>query len=352
MKKLLSLILSILIIASMFAGCAANESAPADSDRYFDSMNSTQGSVSMDKGGYGGIYDEESSIEPESPNMSDATSDTDLYLNNQKLIYSCNIEMETLTFVDAVAEIKAMIRQYEGFVESDSMSDDSWNWYYEDYKKNGGTLKERIVIRIPTEHYSNFVNALGESGKIMNKSERVTNITKSYNETSTIIKMLEQEEKTLLEMLGRCNTIQEMLSVESRLSEVQRKLAIYKNELGNMDIDIAFSTITIQIREVMEYTRVVENELTFFERFVEAIDDSCESFLDVLSNCVIAFVYMAPYIVGGLIVFVVIRVVIKKKRKTKNCSRETMQITGNSTNENKSHDESLGNQSDNGKTTS
>jgi hypothetical protein len=299
------------LVASLLIGCGAstNDMAVAPNSPKGEAMDSVTSNGSFD-GNYVNT-NPESSIEKDTD---EPHSDTDLYLDSQKLIYSCDIEMETLTFADTVAEIKTMIKSFDGFVESDSMSDNSWNWYYENYKKNGGTLSERIVVRIPTEHYNDFIHSLDGSGKIMSKSERVTNITKSYNDTATTIEMLEKEEDMLLEMMDQCSTIDEMLSVESRLSTVQQRLAIYRSDLGDMDMDIAFSTITIQIREVMEYTKVVAEELKFVERFVDAVKDSCEEFVNVLEDIVIFIVYAAPYIGIGVVIFIIIRFNIKKKK--------------------------------------
>lgn len=313
MKKTLSVILTFVLLASLLAGCGASTMGDAEYAPMEDSKNAiSSDSAVMDN--YYGVGSDESFAES-AESESGSESDTDLYLDSQKLIYSCNIEMETLKFADTVAEIKAMIAEYEGFIESDSMSDDSWNWYYAEYKKNGGTLSEMIVARIPTKNYNDFVNGLDGSGKIMSKSEKVTNITKSYNDTSTTIEMLEKEEEMLLAMMDQCKTIDEMLSVESRLSTVQQKLAIYRSNLGDMDMDIAFSTVTIRIREVMEYTRVVAEELKFVERFVEAVEDSCEEFTDVVEDLIIFMVYAAPYAVIAIVIVVVVTVSTKHKKE-------------------------------------
>ena len=309
MRKTLSLILAFVLVASLFVGCGASTNDKAEYAPMEDSMISNGSAMGGD---YDGVKNESSTADKET-----AESDTDLYLDSQKLIYNCNIEMETLTFPETIAEIKAMIKEYEGFIESDSMSDDSWNWYYSEYKKNSGTMYERIVARIPTKNYNTFVNALDGSGKIMSKSENVINITKSYNDTSTTIEMLEKEEEMLLTMMEQCATIQEMLSVESRLSEVQQRLAIYRSSLGDMDMDIAFSTVTISIREVKEHTKPVAEELKFIERFVDAVKDSAEEFIDFAEDVIIFLVYVAPYAVVCAVVIVVIKITTKNKKADK-----------------------------------
>lgn len=316
-RKLLSLFITMLLVVSTCAGCGSSGMA-------YDSYDVAYPEAPMEMAPSADYVANGSMVKGEYTE----SSATQQYLESQKLIYSCNIEIETLNFAETVNSIKSAISEFDGFVESDYVSDDSWNWYYSDYKKNGGTLSEYIVVRIPTDNYEAFLAKLDGSGKVMSKQERVTNITKSYNDTSTTIEVLEKEEDMLLEMMDQCNTIDEMMTVETRLSEIQQRLAIYRSNLNTMDVDIAYSTIDVNILEVMEYTRDVEKELTFVERVVEAIKSSCDSFAGVVEDVVIFAIYAAPYLIISVVILVVVLLVEKKKpmarrKKTKN---ETMTV--------------------------
>ena len=314
-KQCATLWLSVLLIVCLFTGCSSGSAM--DVGYVNNAVTESMGTASDDY-----YYAEEEWIEEEKNTVteetdsSEAPSKTDLYLDSQKLIYSCDIEIETLDFKNTVDAIKASIKESDGFIESDSLSDNSHNWYYSDYHKNSGTLSEYLVVRIPTTSYEKFLNSLEGTGKIMSKSEDVTNITKSYNDTSTTITMLEKEEIMLLDMLEKCETIQDMMTVETRLAEVQQRLAIYKSNLGEMDMDIAFSTISIQINEVMEYTRVVE-EMNFIQKIVAAIKDSADSFGEFLEGTLITLIYAIPYIAICVVIVIAIKISVKNKRKKK-----------------------------------
>jgi hypothetical protein len=242
-----------------------------------------------------------------------SSQDTNDYLATQKLIYKCNMTIETLTFNDTVASIKDSIKTHGGFIESDELSDDSWDWYYTSYEKRTGTLYEKIVIRVPATKYNDFLKELEGKGKVLTKTEQVTNITKQYNDTQTMVQAYQKEQAMLLEMMDKATTISEMITVEERLATVNRQLALYQSQLSGMDTDIAFSTITVTIKEVVEYTRVVE-EKNFVQRVWEAITDSADSFIEFLEGALIFVIYVLPYIVIiGAIVFTI--VFIKRKRR-------------------------------------
>ena len=254
----------------------------------------------------------------DSQTKSNDETKTQDYLASQKLIYRSSVELETLEFTESVKTIKELINKYNGFVESDRKSDSANDWYYSDYTKSSGTLNETIVIRIPTDKYSEFLSSVEGVGKVISKEENVENITKQYNDTETNIESLKIQESRLLEMMEQAKTIEDMVYVETRLSEVQRQLKSYQSSLSEMDTDIQFSTITVTIREVVKYSPTVVEE-TFGERIKEAFDSSIESFVDFVQGLVIAIVYMWPFLILLGIIAIVIVIIVKSvsKRRAK-----------------------------------
>lgn len=325
-KRILALVLSALMICTLLAGCAA--SAPMD-DGYI-SGNKAESSWSDSFNGLDYVGDVEADYAPESPmespsyetNTNDKTDEenTQSYLDSQKLVYSCTISMETLFFEETTQAIKDLVKHYGGFIEADTVTDNSYNWYYDDYYKDSATLVEYVTIRIPSKNYEAFLSGISEQGKVIKKSENVDNITKSYNDTATLIETLTKEKEMLLEMMDKCTTIDEMITVETRLSTVSKELAVYQKNMDSMEMDIAFSTVTLTIEEVMQYSPEPYEEPTYIERVVESLGDSIDVFLDFLAELSIALIYMAPFILLLAIIIALMIVIIKKwikKRATK-----------------------------------
>ena len=239
-------------------------------------------------------------------------SDTASYLESQKLIYSCSMDIESKEFEKAQADIKSLVKQYDGFVAYDSVTDNAHNWYYSSYDKTHGTLRENMTVRVPTKNYNNFVNGLSAVGKVLAKNENVENITKQYADVETTVKSLRTQENRLLEMMAACDTVSEMITVETRLSEVQRQLERYQTQLDGMDMDIQFSTVTITLTEVVEFTNHVD-EIGFLQEFREAILDSSENFVEFVQDVLIMLVYCLPYL--AIIAFIVVAIIQLTKKK-------------------------------------
>lgn len=334
--------ISLLLAMSMFLmGCGSSMKADTSyavvettsaSDAWYGGENSYSNGA-YDKGDY--VWDDSEEMEywdetaaaPEKTPGNDFVRETK---DSEKLVYMCKIDMETLEFAKTVSTLKELINKYDGFIESETQSDDASGWYYSTYTKTTGTLREFIVVRIPTENYNQFLDDLDGTGKIRNKSQNVENITKRYNNTATTVKSLQTQEARLLEMMEQATTIEEMLYIEDRLSEVQNELAMYKNELSEMDTDVQYSTVTMVIDEVLEYTREREPQKvsTFADRLKNTLRNTWSGFLNFLENFLFFLIEVTPVLLflgafGGIIALIIVKSVkASRKRRAKKAEKK------------------------------
>lgn len=239
--------------------------------------------------------------------------------SEEKLVYSCSINMETLTFAETEAKIRESIAKYKGTISSESASDGNYRWYYED--GGSGTKSLYMTIRIPTKDYRNFLKDLeGAGGSIRSTSMNVENITRRYNDQSVRIQALETQEKRLLEMMDKAETIKEMITVEDRLTEVQTELNQARTTLSVMDHDVAYSTISLNLQEVVRYT---ENKITqtFGERIVSAFTNSFADFGDFLEDLSIALIYLLPYLLLIAVIVLIVGFLTRKGRAERRARR-------------------------------
>ena len=327
MKKRLTIFAScFLVLALILTGCGAATKEEASIGSSFNGIDKGD----MFDGFYGSADMEmapeapmEPSAKPESGNTTTNTSEQEQIKSQDKLVYTCNMTIETLQYKDTMKAIKDKITEFNGIIEYEEERDDSYGWYYEDYIKRNGTLHTYITIRIPSERYNEFLIALEGHGKVTNKSMNVENISKTYYETEATIESLKIQEERLLEMLKQADTIEDMITVETRLTEVQTQLNKYKTLLESMNMDVNYSTINLKIDEVLEYT-ATENPVkknTFFDRLKNTIVDSWEFFLESLEDLLFFAIRLVPVavIVGaiGIPVFLIVKTNIKKKKATK-----------------------------------
>ncbi len=100
----------------------------------------------------------------------------------------------------------------------------------------------------------------------------------------------------LLEFLGRAETVEEIIALEERLSEVRYQLESMESQLRTMDNLIEYSTVKINISEVRELTVVKEEEPTAWERIAEGFLKSLSNIGNGIEEAGIWFLVNIPYL--------------------------------------------------------
>ena len=183
-----------------------------------------------------------------------------------------------------------------------------------------------LTVRIPTKYYNDFLGGIEGEDKITSKRSYVENISRKYYDTSARIEALEIQQDRLLDMLAQATEIEDMITIESRLSEVQYQLNSAKTSLASMDADVAFSTITVNVSEVMEYTPAQEpvKSNTFVDRLKNTLSETWEFFWEMLEGLLFAVIRLIPVALVVGVVALIIRAIIKahKKKKMKKAAQQ------------------------------
>ncbi|MBD5460261.1 MAG: DUF4349 domain-containing protein [Lachnospiraceae bacterium] len=329
MRKKIAVFALTLTMAFLTTACGSDSSA---SD-YFVGANkggATQNGVMADSGSGNydyNDYDEDYSYEygyaesdswnVESTANNDTQQGQDGTLTGEKLVYTCELSIETLEYEQCVNAIKNNISAFGGIIERESESDSARNWYYGDYVKTTGTRRLNMTVRIPSGKYYEFLASLEGTGKIVSKNSYVENISRRYYETDALIQSLEIQQQRLLDMMEQAETIEDMLIIESRLSEVQYQLNSARNSLSSMDTDVAFSTVTVLVDEVMEYTpqEPVVKTNTFWDRLQNTLSETWEFTLEMLEFLLFMVIRLIPVAVFIAVVVLIVLFCIKQGQK-------------------------------------
>lgn len=342
-KKILSVIFSFALMASLLTGCGSSDMATTAEGG--SSYVSSEKSASADNKGiaYDIEYEEsanedyaemdmEAAADAEYKDASDNGSNDaketknlkEINLLEEKLVYRCNLDIETLDYQSTMSALKDAIKKYNGIIQCENESDDVTNWYYKDYEKTRGTLHNYLEVRVPSANYYDFISELDGTGKIISKSSSIDNISQKYYDTTTQIEALKVQEKNLLEMMEKCETIEDMITVESRLSEIQYKISSLTTDRVYMDMDVAYSYVNIDIREVMEYNYAQKpvKKNTFMDRLKNVINNTYTGFLKFLEVVLFIIIELIPYIIIVLIICFIFRKKIKNFKEVKRAEKE------------------------------
>ncbi len=252
----------------------------------------------------GGYYANgaESPTEEYSYGVSDNAGSSELIMpGEKKLIYSGSMTIETKTFDETDALIRNRLNEVKGYIASE------YEYIRNDGRDNSHRYKT-MTLRVPTEHYQSFIDALSGECRVISRSSSVDDITSEYYDVSAQIEALEMQQERLLAMMAEALTIEDMIAVEARITQVQNDLNRLKTRKKGMDTDVDYSILNISMEEVVLYSETGDS---FFSEAADAISDGLRSFISVVRTFAVGLLYLWPY----LLVIAVIAFVMKKTGK-------------------------------------
>ena len=295
MKKLLALTLTLLLVAAMLFGCGAksNDAAEGGSANRYESVE---------------IYDKE--ISGSTTDSSAAPQQT-----NQKLVRKVWLNAETEDLDALLATVDSRITELSGYVENREVYNGS---NYSSHRYRTASL----TIRIPADKLDEFVGQVTENSNIVSQNETTENITLSYADTESRQKALEVEQTRLLELLAKAESMEDILKIEERLTQVRTELEEVTSRLRVYDNMVDYGTIYLEINEVREYT-VVEEPETVWERigtgFMESLEILGNFFVELFVFLIVALPFLVPI---GLVITALILLRKRAKRKKNSQPKE------------------------------
>ena len=306
-KRFVLPVILILVTAMMCAACGSSYAKRADSGAAYEEAKAESSYEYYEEPAEAAAEDywEEETAEKEASGESGAYTaeqENGTTLTNDKLVYTCNLDIQTTEYQKTIQAIREKIRQYNAIIEYESETDSDYKWYYSGHVKNSGTMSLSMRVRVPVANYNAFVTDAGDFGKVTSKSQNVENISRKYHNTETRIESLTKEEARLLEMMDKADTIEEMIYIEQRLTDVEAELNSYKSSLEAMDVDVAYSTVNLNVKEVFVYAEPDAPTVTFGQRIAKAFKESWEGFKNFLEGLLIVIIHLLPFLAAGLIV--------------------------------------------------
>ena len=302
MKKFLALLLA-LVMALALVGCGA--SAPK-TEAFMDMTTSDDAAMDMgfDAGGAPmEDYKEEAEYQNGAFEEYPSTTDNDK-LKDVKMVYTANMDLQTLSFDQADSDISALVEEMGGYFEQRSISNRSSGYRYAEY-----------TVRVPAEKFNDFCSQMGDLCHLVYKNESADNITESYYDTQSRLVTAQTKLERLQELLRRAESMEDIITIESAISETEWTIENLTGTLRTYDSLVGYSTIYMTLHEVYELSGQGQAPVTFGDRLGESFLDGLKSIGRTAQNFAVWLAYSWFWL---LIVVVIVIVVIRTIRRRKN----------------------------------
>lgn len=203
---------------------------------------------------------------------------------SRKIIFTANLSLNSDDVGRSFNDASALARTNGGYVEKSQYSNDPG-----DNTKRSASL----TIRVPVQNYDALVASLRTMAGVSVETEgsNSSEVTEQYTDLQSRLRNLERTEEQYLVLLNQAKTIQEILTVQDRLSSVRSQIEQIQGRLKVLDDLTDFATINLTVAPVVAK---VEEAKSGGWRLGEVFVNSWDASLEV-----------ARYLAAGAIVLAV-----------------------------------------------
>jgi hypothetical protein len=204
--------------ATLFSGSGYNPEGPAGLE-----MASTAE--------FKDVYNLYGRMEEPSPNSSEPPEMANLDDFERKLVKRANVRARAENLEVADAFVIALMEKHGAYAASTEIMEGSHNY----------------SIRVPSSKYDAFLTETDGIGRLLFRSENTEDVTLRYYDLEGRLATKRELLRTFQSYLGRARNIEEILSVEARLADLQNEIDWTGKELRNLANRVDYATIDLTI---------------------------------------------------------------------------------------------------------
>ncbi|MGX8701958.1 DUF4349 domain-containing protein [Caproiciproducens sp.] len=227
--------------------------------------------------------------------------------SSQKIIERLSYQIETLKFDDSVQKVQSLCTELNGYVQDSSVT--------------GSGIEEQdlrsasFVLRIPQEKLSQFKSSAGSIGSVLNLTSSSENISESYYDTEARLKSLRTQQERLMALLQKSGSLTDIIALEKALADVNYQIEQYTGTLRQYDSLIHYSTVSIQLNEVVKPTELEKTPVTLGEKISRQFRDSLRALGGFGEGLLVFVLGGAPVILLLAVIAAAVVFVLRKKRR-------------------------------------
>jgi len=289
-NRLMALLTILVLITTLFVISSCGSESP-------------EGFMEMDKAMEPALMETSDMMEPPPAPAPGSGAEDDMTAPGmeRKIIRRADLDIEVKDSGEAFTSVQNITEEASGFI-ADSSS----------YKTDSGKLTYEVTLRVTPDHFDTVIDRITELGELDYQHISGEDITETYYDIEGRLKVKRRSEESLLAILStRTNNLQDLLAVEKELARVREEIETLEGKLRYYDNLVGLSTITVTIYE----PEPISTGRNALKPIKDALGDSVEVLARSVGSLIIIFMALLPWAVLGVIVFLIIRAIVKKRKE-------------------------------------
>ncbi len=123
-----------------------------------------------------------------------------------------------------------------------------------------------------------------------------------------------------MQLIEKADSINDLILLEDRLSQISSDIESYKSKIKNWDRLVQFSTITINIEQIQDKSKISTISPNLVDRIKDGFISSINNIKQQVENLIVLVAQFTPFLIILIIFLLLIKIIcscIRKSRKKK-----------------------------------
>lgn len=251
------------------------------------------------------------------------------------VIKTAHIQYQTIDYTQSKTDLKDIISKHDGVIqyEDESVNQQYIPYYDVRYGSTEGSKKDlytlNLTVRVPQDAYQGFLDELDKAdiAQLVSQTKGSDDVTNQVRDIQVRLDTIDTRIQRLNELNEQADTIEGLIQIETALNAAILERDTILSEREYLTEQVNDSTITIELKEVLELDNNEGRQLTFIDRVKEAFGDTWVDAQHTFELIVIQIIYSLPYIIVALVLWLLYTFnrSVRKKSKHKNKSNTVIQ---------------------------
>lgn len=225
--------------------------------------------------------------------------------STQRVIRNAELSLDVEDMDRALAELEAAARRAGGFVAHSSLSG-----------RKGENRFASLTLRVPEARFDTFIEEAAALGRLNFRNTYTQDVTRQYIDLEARIRNLEHQEKRLLTILEKAQTIEDILHVERELERVRGQLEALTAEFRFLRDRVEYSTVTITLRETPMASPVITGSglKGVWSRGIAGLVNTVNAMLGGFGNFLVFLLTALPYLLLAVVILLPAALAVRRFR--------------------------------------
>ena len=206
--------------------------------------------------------------------------------DERMIIKEGEVQFETANAAETKELISKTVSELRGYISNENV------YTYKD------KIEYQISIRVPSEKFEILLDNISQSAKnLKSKNIKALDVTEEYVDIEARIKTKKELENRYKELLKQAKNVQEILTIEKEIGYLRTEIESIEGRMKYLKDRVSMSTLTVVFYEN------ISTSFGFGSKFIQGLENGWTGLLWVL----IALINLWPFLLTGLIIFLLVR---------------------------------------------